>query len=311
MRAGAKVLKQTVLPTGRRNTPSGSRADGPEDCVAGLALGATGARRYYLYKPPGLSLRERLPLLVMLHGCNQDADSFARSTRMNRVAVRERFLVLYPEQDRLANAQRCWNWYGTRSRQAYAEAAILLAAVDQVCLLYPVDKDRVAIAGLSAGASMGALLAARHPERFRALVMHSGVPPGAADSAVSAIGAMRGSREPAALAGSDALPPLLVIQGNADRVVAAGNGMAAARQWATAAGAATVDTRRVQRGARYPMTVTDFKARGRIAATLCEIDGLGHAWSGGAEGQRFSDAAGPDASRMVWTFLARQFRTPG
>ena len=48
---------------------------------------------------------ERLPLMVMLHGCGQDAKTFAASTRMNVVAARERFLVLYPEQDRLSNAK--------------------------------------------------------------------------------------------------------------------------------------------------------------------------------------------------------------
>ena len=44
-----------------------------------------------------------------------------------------------------------------------------------------------------------------------------------------------------------------------------------------------------------------------IAATLVEVEGLGHAWSGGASGQPFSDASGPDASRMAWAFAAKQF----
>ena len=59
---------------------------------------------------------------------------------MNRVAARERFLVLYPEQDRMANAQGCWNWFDTASGRAYGEAALIMKAIDQVCLLYPVDR---------------------------------------------------------------------------------------------------------------------------------------------------------------------------
>ena len=317
IRAGAKALKQAVRPATARRRAAGPLLAGArmrtglKDCVAGMAFSASGARRYYLYKPPGLEPGERLPLLVMLHGCGQDANGFALSTRMNRLAASERFLVLYPEQDRLAHPQGCWNWYGTRSRQAYGEAAILLAAIDQVCLLYPVDRKRVALAGLSAGASMGALLVTRYPDRFRALVMHSGVPPGAADSAASAIGAMRGRRDASALAGTVAWPPLLVIQGDADRIVAPGNGEVAVRLWAAAVGAQATGSRRVQRGARYPMTVTDFEAGGRTVATLCSVEGLGHAWSGGDAGQRFSDARGPDASRMIRAFMVRQFRTPG
>jgi poly(3-hydroxybutyrate) depolymerase len=37
------------------------------------------------------------------------------------------------------------------------------------------------------------------------------------------------------------------------------------------------------------------------------VAGLGHAWSGGAAGQPYSDPKGPDAARMVWAFALRQF----
>jgi len=58
---------------------------------------------------------------------------------------------------------------------------------------------------------------------------------------------------------------------------------------------------------RYPMAVTDYKRRGRTVATLVVVSRLGHAWSGGAASQPYSDGQGPDASRMVWAFAARQF----
>jgi hypothetical protein len=79
----AKGLKTQTLglkiPAQRRQPPPGEG-----DWIAGLALGAAGARRYRLYRPPGTPSGERLPLLVMLHGCGQDARSFAVATRMNR-----------------------------------------------------------------------------------------------------------------------------------------------------------------------------------------------------------------------------------
>jgi poly(3-hydroxybutyrate) depolymerase len=56
------------------------------------------------------------------------------------------------------------------------------------------------------------------------------------------------------------------------------------------------------------MTVTQFKRSRRVVATLVQVGRLGHAWSGGAARQRFSDANGPDASRMVWRFAEKQFR---
>lgn len=284
--------------------------------LLGIALGAGGARRYRVYRPPGLAFGERLPVMVMLHGCGQDAESFAASTRMNRIALRERFLVLYPEQDRLANVQGCWNWFDTRSGRADAEASLILKAIDQVCLLHGGDRNRVAITGLSAGASMAALLVTREPSRFRALVMHSGVPPGTASSTATALAAMRGRRHTAALAATpqamaDDWPPLLVIHGAVDAVVSPHNGLAAVRAWAAAGGAQAGAVRPLQRGKRYPMSVVDFKNRGRTVATLVAVDGLAHAWSGGAASQPNSDARGPDASRMAWAFAARHLGVAG
>ena len=278
---------------------------------ADVAISASGTRRYRLFKPPGVLRHERLPLLVMLHGCTQDARGLGASSRMNSVAVRERFLVLYPEQERTANAQGCWNWYDTRTGRAGREADSIDAAITQICLTQPVDVDRIAVAGLSAGASMAALLAMRRPERFRAVAMHSGVAPGVAHSSATALSAMLGRRVKATpgapLAAGVHLPALLVIHGSADHVVAPSNGTEAARLWAEIEGAKPGNARTVQRGARYAMQVTDYRAPGRLVATLCEVSGLGHAWSGGAASQPYSDPKGPDASRMIWSFVAKQF----
>ena len=288
----------------------------------GTAVGPSGARRYRLFiptAPRGIAPR---PVLVLLHGCDQNAAGFARSTRMQALAAREGFLLLCPEQERLANANGCWNWFETRSGRAQAEAASIVAAIGQVCTLHGGDAARVAVAGLSAGASMAALIAVRHPAQVQAVAMHSGVGPGAARSTATAIAAMQGRRAPAALrgasepagagagagAGALPLPPLLVIQGLADPIVNARNGRAAAQRWAEAAGAEAGASRTVQRGERRAATLTDFKCRGRLVATLCEVAGLGHAWSGGLASLPYGDPKGPDASRMVWAFALQQFR---
>jgi poly(hydroxyalkanoate) depolymerase family esterase len=308
-KVGHAAMAEALKPALDKHKPP----PGAGDWITGVALGATGARRFRLFRPHGVKFGERRPLMVMLHGCGQDAKGFAMCTRMNRVAAREGFLVLYPEQDLLANAQRCWNWFDTRSGRAYGEAELIMKAIDQVCLFHAVDRSRIALAGLSAGASMAALLVTRHPDRFRAVVMHSGIPPGTAHSTVSAIGAMHGVRATKALNGPPfaaprvTWPPLLVIHGAVDAVVSSNNGRAAVQVWAEAVGANPGTTRCVRRGQRYAMDVTDFKRRGHQVARLVEVAGLGHAWSGGAANQPFSDANGPDASRMAWAFALKQF----
>ena len=308
MKSGTRRLTAALKTSLRKSTaPPGDGTWTP-----GVAVGSAGMRRFWLYRPPHVASGERLPLLVMLHGCRQDANAFATSTRMNRTASRERFLVLYPEQDLLANPQGCWNWFDTASGRAQNEVALIMAAVDQICLMHPVDRARIAIAGLSAGASMAALVALLHPDRFQAVAMHSGVPPGAAHSTMTALGAMRGRRvtkpllaAPVALVA--AWPSLLVIHGQADAVVSPQNGLACAQGWAGGVGARATQARRVQRGKRYAMSVTDFKRKGSTVVSLVEVDRLAHAWSGGAANKAHSDPQGPDASRMVWAFVAKQF----
>lgn len=319
LRIGRVAVKQTVARAARpapvaRKAAKPVPARAPGRWLAEMAVAGAGARRYHLFVPAGLGARDGAPLLVMLHGCGQDGLGFARSTRMNAIAQREGFLVLYPEQDRLANAQGCWNWFDTRAGRAQVEAAVVVAAVDQVIHRHGADASRVAICGLSAGASLAALVAARHPARFAAVAMHSGVRPGAAQSSATALAAMRGRGRDMAWASSElALPPLLVIQGTADPIVVRTNARAAAHAWAhagdarEAAPARESAERRVQRGRRKPMRIVDFKRRTSLLATLVEIDGLGHAWSGGASGQPFSDPTGPDVSRLIWQFASRQF----
>jgi poly(hydroxyalkanoate) depolymerase family esterase len=330
-RAAAKVAKvakvaKTAKATKATKTAPRATAASQGDWIAGVATGPAGARRFHLHIPPGLALRprEKLPLLVMLHGCDQTGLEFAQSTRMGKLAARQRFLVLYPEQDRFANAQGCWNWFQQRNGMANAEAATLLAAVVQVAQSYPIDVARVAVAGLSAGGSMAALMGARFAAHFAAVIVHSGVTPGTADSALSALAAMGGHRTGhlptphasnisnistiSTISNAAPLPPLLVLQGTSDHVVSPRNGLAMAQLWAQALGAKASAATSQQRGKRYPMQVTPFKRQGRTVVELRDIVGLGHAWSGGGAKLAYSDPAGPDASALTWAFAARAFK---
>lgn len=307
IRASAKAMAKALRPTKTTRT----KALSAKPVAAGWTTGLAGALRYRLCKPPSADHTERRPLLVMLHGCAQDAKTLASVSQMNRVAARENFLVLYPEQSRAANLQGCWNWFATRSGQAQREADAIAAMIEQVIRLQPVDPDRVALAGHSAGASMAALLATRYPQRYRAVAMHSGVAPGAAQSQASALGAMSGRRRNraplcAGIVGAH-LPPLLVLHGSADRIVVPSNAVDAAQRWASCEGAQALAPRTVQRGARYAVTITDYVTQRRAVVTHCLINGLDHAWSGGAARLAYSDPKGPNASRMIWAFVARQF----
>ena len=58
--------------------------------------------------------------------------------------------------------------------------------------------------------------------------------------------------------------------------------------------------------AYMPFMHSESLADQALCVRLCEVDRLGHAWSGGAAGQMFSDEKGPDASSLIWRFVAAQ-----
>jgi poly(hydroxyalkanoate) depolymerase family esterase len=282
--------------------------------------------RYALYLPSGLPARRRMPLLVMLHGCHQDALSFAAGTRMNLIAERHRFIVLYPEQSRLANALGCWNWFDRDSHRPGGEATRIAALVRSVRRRYPVDRSRVYLAGMSAGGAMAAILAMTNASLFAACAIASGVMYRAADSAGGAMRAMReGSRHSPEAAAQQALAawprparfvPALIMHGGRDPVVNPLNARQLIAQFARWAEVTGEPGRALAQGPLRPLAMggfsyaqRDYLRGGQPVLREILIENLGHAWSGGDPQYPFNDPAGPDASRLVWDFVSR-FRRP-
>ncbi|WP_231558851.1 PHB depolymerase family esterase, partial [Paracoccus sp. PAMC 22219] len=71
---------------------------------------AFGTRKYRIYLPSAIGAGTPLPLLVMLHGCGQTPEDFAKGTGMNALAEQLGVIVVYPAQPREAHPNRCWNW---------------------------------------------------------------------------------------------------------------------------------------------------------------------------------------------------------
>lgn len=281
-------------------------------------------RAYRLYVPASYDDATPAPLVLMLHGCTQTMDDFAAGTRMNAQADAAGFLVAYADQPTSANPQQCFDWFlpGDQARGA-GEPALLAGMIGDVAASYGVDPRRVFVAGLSAGAAMAVVLGATYPDVFAAVGAHSGLEYAAATDAQSAMSAARsGGPDPkaqgdAAFATMGARAralPVIVLHGDADDTVSVANAPQVAAQWietdaragANAGGAVTAQGS--AGGRSFTHTVYPDARTGTALVEVYVVSGLGHAWSGGSTAGTFTDAAGPDASAIIWQFFAAHGR---
>ena len=281
---------------------------------------------YWLYIPAKAAAKP-LPLVVMLHGCRQSAADFATSTRMNALAERKGFAVLYPQQSVAQDANRCWPWYKVATLHGQGDVAVIAAMVEKFSARHGFDRSRTYVAGLSAGSGLAALLALRYPALFAAVGLHSGPVFGVADSALSAYRVMQSGSAAALSAAAQAVEaqallmqgagmPAILLHGSRDAVVRRVNLQQLTQQFAVLNAPLTgralpvpkIYPERAGRKPRLGWTALTYYAGRKPQIVSCEVSGLGHAWSGGDASVPFSDAKGPDASAMMWAFFARHKR---
>jgi poly(hydroxyalkanoate) depolymerase family esterase len=308
--------KTGLAETLRKIAAGGMPAHGPLASAPPVADGAAflslsyrspqGSREYRLYvpahRPAGL-----MPLVVMLHGCTQSPEDFARGTGMNALAEEFGCLIAYPAQPAGANAQKCWNWFRPEDQaRGRGETALIAGLTREIQANYPADPARTYIAGLSAGGAAAALVAAAYPDVFAAVGVHSGLPAQGARDIPSAFAAMRG--------GSTGAPhattlPTIVFHGLADATVHPANGAASLAQALPAMPALRRSTRKgTSPGGRAHRVTEHRHADGRSFAEHWEIEGAGHAWAGGDAGGSYTDPAGPDASAQMLRFFLQHKR---
>ena len=292
----------------------------PGRWVSGEFTNDAGTRRWSLYVPGSWNPEGKHMLVVLLHGCTQDAADVARGTRIAEHAEKEGFLALLPEQPASANPKKCWNWYDPAHQSRGAgEPAIIAGLTEKIVADYRVDAERVHLAGISAGAAMASLVAVAYPEIYASIAMHSGLPWRAATDVAGALAVMaKGTDQtlPLGLAAAEAMGarrrsiPALIIQGGSDKVVNPANADGLARQWlvmnteaigARTGGMAGDEVAGETNGYHWKRVVF---GDGPLTVEQLVVEELGHAWSGGSKSGTFTDERGPDAMAETVAFFA-------
>ena len=285
------------------------------------------SREYLVYVPRNHWRWQRVPLVVLCHGCKQTPEEIAQGTRIVSLADERGFIVLLPRQSEDANPWRCWTWFDSRTANGGGEAAIVAAQMKAVMRRYRIDRGRVIVAGMSAGGALAAVMGVRYPGIVKAVAAHSGLPCGAAASPMSAIRVMAEgpdqdvaaiAREARLKAPLRSLPvPLLAIHGGEDDVVAPRHATAMVVQFlrlnghpaASGEAAAMSTLPAADREVRATLAdggeeiAREWHIDGRLVARYVEIATLGHAWSGGDATLPYNDARPPDATALLGAFI--------
>ncbi len=170
-------------------------------------------RLFRLHLPAGDNGRQPRPLVVMLHGAMGNGALFAERTGFNRIADREGVIVAYPygtgwSEQRLLTWNAGYCCFYARDHRV-DDAGFVAALIDRLQSDYPVDPQRIYLAGFSNGGMLALRLAAQMGRHIAAVAAVAGT-----------IGGREASGTPFIASPSPkGMPSVLLIHGLADEQV--------------------------------------------------------------------------------------------
>lgn len=198
-----------------------------------------GALKMYVHSPSGAPVDA--PLVVVMHGCTQSAADYANAG-WNELADRWGFHVVYPEQQKANNQNKCFNWFEAADTQrGKGEVKSIVSMVNYMKSHHDIDASRVFVTGLSAGGAMTSVMLATHPDVFAGGAIMAGLPYGCADSVSTAFTCMNPGRDLSATAWGNKVraasnhagpwPRVAIWHGTSDTTVAPKNVDEMVEQW--------------------------------------------------------------------------------
>ena len=181
-------------------------------------------------------------LVVVLHGCTQNAAGYDVGAGWSTLAERYGFALLMPQQGASNNANGCFNWFNPEdTARGSGEACSIRQMIDRMLRDHRIDRRSVFVTGLSAGGAMTSVMLATYPDVFAGGAIIAGLPFGLATNMKEALSDMfrPPSHSPKALGDlvrrasqhKGPWPKISVWHGSADRTVNPSNANAIIKQW--------------------------------------------------------------------------------
>jgi poly(hydroxyalkanoate) depolymerase family esterase len=282
-------------------------------------------RQYQVFVPTAYTGQDAVPMVMVLHGCQQTEVNMINETRFKDLAERDNFIVIYPfitSYDGLRNTN-CWGFFlDQHIHQGAGEVEDLYQIALEVEAAFKIDPNRRYVTGLSSGAGMSVVLAVAQNEYFAAAGSVEGLPYSETSSSVGFVCANPGtfksiSADVAAMQSEQRRPeeqrtiPIMAIHSRNDCVVNILGSENIRDSWLRRYG---VNSTAIQTldcttpGVSCTQTKYGTPRRSAIETVFYDgkrgdIVGTGsHYWVGDNSGQ-FADPTGPSASELQWAFF--------
>lgn len=236
------------------------------------------------------------PLVVVLHGSTQSADSYNIGSGWSTLADECGIALLFPGQRLTNNLVGSFNWFESGDiHRGGGEPLSIRQMINQVVDDHAVDPSRIFITGMSSGGAMTAVMLATYPEVFAGGAIIAGLPYRSADNLMQAFFRMKGYGGPsdrkldALVRGASEFdgpwPTISVWHGGSDETVDSSNAGSIVGQWQNIHEVEVPPTR-VETVDGFPRRVW-CNADGREVIEEYIIKGMGHGTpisAGGDEG---------------------------
>jgi len=240
---------------------------------------------------------ETSAIVVLLHGCVQNAEALAKNSGFLALAQQSNFTLLLPQQKASNNVKSCFNWFS--DLDSSKDRGEMLSIKNMILSLKSkVKAQQVYIAGLSAGGAMATAMLANYPSLFTSGAIIAGLPYPCANDLIKAISCMRAGpsqtidelvqKARSINKKTQHWPKLLVITGTEDKVVNPKNSKDLALQWANLS---TAKAESVKDLAVDHQIKSWLNSNNELQVQLIEINDIGHGMSvnplikhGGVEG---------------------------
>jgi polyhydroxybutyrate depolymerase len=135
-------------------------------------------RRFQLHIPPYNKGQDGMPLLVVLHGGGSDGKQAREATGLDKVGVRQGFVVAFPDAaGRSSKKSLAWNSGGADVKASLSkvdDVEFLKSVVADIQKKAPINSDRIFVVGHSNGGMMCHRLAREAADVFDGIAVVSG-----------------------------------------------------------------------------------------------------------------------------------------